>query len=128
MPPAPSKQFSYVFPIDQQLYTQKLELRPGRLVPVGPYVKMKQRLDDEQRTGERRRKKGGGCGDTPIIKFLGVRHMGVPKYIRWWLRLRRVEEWRGIESRHFGRGCGCVVKLKVAWSTFVDGVKVVRQA
>jgi hypothetical protein len=58
---------------------------------------------------------------------LGVRHMGVPKYIRWWLRLRRVEEWRGIESRHFGRGCGCVVKLKVAWSTFVDGVKVVRQ-
>ena len=108
-----SNEFGWVFQVDYDQEEYPVLVNPRRF-EYEPYTPESQRQWDKIRRRRNGHTKTGGCPGTQVVQFLLVRHYGVPRYIRWWLRWRGYDGWKGVRSEHFDRGCGCIVKIKAA--------------
>lgn len=64
------------------------------------------------------------CNKTDIRRWMGLRWFGLPAPVRVWRRI----VWATHPQPAKWPGCGCLVKIKVAWDGFKWWIKTVKAA
>ena len=98
----------------------KFRLEPGVGIVSHEYIGV---IAKRGHKGQTIRAVGCPCGSPPLprVSWLGLRWVGIPDPVRWWLDRFHITEWRGRPVKY--NGCGCMYKPKLALTMLRQWIK-----